>query len=266
MSGFCVKGLCAGYGSQRILHDLSFCVESGRIMGILGPNGCGKTTLIKSICGILPHAGECTLDGVKLESLTARRLAQQCSYIPQRSGISIDLSALDVVLMGFNPRLGLLEHPSEAMKRQALEALETTGIGEMAQRNYQHLSEGQKQLCMLARTLIASSRLMLLDEPESALDFHYRYRMLNILRSRVRQTGGYALVSLHDPMLALNECDDLLLVKDGRSLGILQPAVDSFARMEALLCEIYGSVTLTACADKQEKKHLVMLREGAAEL
>ena len=117
-----------------MLNDVSFSLEKGRMMGILWANGSGKTTLIKSICGILPHQGECTLDGAKLEKLTARQLAGKCSYIPQRSGISIDISALDVVLMGFNPHLGLMEHPSAAMKQQAFEALERAGLDGMAEK------------------------------------------------------------------------------------------------------------------------------------
>ena len=262
MNGFDVKELCAGYGAKRVIDGLSFCLKSGSIMGVLGANGSGKTTLIKSICGILSHEGICTLDGVQLEELSARQLAQQCSYIPQRSGTSIDISALDVVLMGFNAQLRLLEHPSKAMKAQALKALEHAGIGDLAQSNYLHLSEGQKQLCILARTLVSSSRLLLLDEPESALDFHFRYRMLSILQNWVQTGERYALVVLHDPMLALNHCDELLLLKDGQSIGILHPASDSLDEMERLLSQIYGSVTLVTCKDKAGKQHLVMLREG----
>lgn len=265
MSIFQASGLCAGYGGEPVLDGLSFSLESGRLMGVLGANGSGKTTLIKSICGILPHEGECVLEGIRLEKLSARQLARQCSYIPQRGGISIDLSALDVVLMGFNPQLGLLEHPSAAMKAHALEALERSGLGGMAHANYLHLSEGQKQLCILARTLVSQSRLLLLDEPESALDFRFRYRMLALIRSWVREGGRFALVALHDPMLALNECDELLLLKDGRALGMLHPASDSQARMETLLCELYGRVNLVSLADRTGRRHLVMLKEGAEE-
>jgi len=263
MSRFDVNNLHAGYGGRQVIDGLSFSLEEGRLMGILGANGSGKTTLLRSICGILRHEGECLLDGTKLEGLSARQLARQCSYIPQRSGIAIDISALDVVLMGFNPQLGLLEHPTRAMRQQALAALETAGIGSMADTNYMHLSEGQKQLCILARTLVTQGRLLLLDEPESALDFHFRYRMLELIRNWVRQDSRFALVALHDPMLALNYCDELLLLKDGRSIGILRPASDSFADMEAQLHEIYGSVSLASCTDKTGRKHIIMLNEGA---
>ena len=266
MNGFCVNDLCAGYGAKRIIDGLSFSLEGGRLMGVLGANGSGKTTLIRSICGILPHTGECLLEGVKLEGLSARKLSQKCSYIPQRSGIAIDISALDVVLMGFNPQLGLLEHPTQAMKTQALEALAEAGIEDLAHQNYMHLSEGQKQLCILARTLVSPGRLLLLDEPESALDFYFRYRMLDIIRKWVKQDDRFALVALHDPMLALNDCDELLLLKDGRSIGVLRPAEDPMERMEEMLSQIYGPVSLAACTDRTGRKHLVMLREGGDSL
>ena len=266
MNGFTVKDLCAGYGGRRVIDGLSFSLESGQLMGVLGANGSGKTTLLKSICGILRHEGECMLEGEKLEGLSPRQLAKKCSYIPQRSGIGIDISALDVVLMGFNSQLGLLQHPTPAMKSQALSALHQAGIGNLAEKNYLHLSEGQKQLCILARTLVSQGRLLLLDEPESALDFNFRYRMLTIIRDWVAKDGRYALVALHDPMLALNYCDALLLIQEGREAGVIYPRRDSFEKMEEMLCRIYGSMSLISCQDKAGRQHMVMLSEGGSEL
>ena len=262
MSDFVVRDLRAGYGGESVIDGLSFSLEKGWIMGVLGANGSGKTTLIRAICGIVRHTGECLLEGVPLEGLSPRQLAQRCSYIPQRSGISLDMPAMDVVLMGFNPQLRLLEHPTEDMKKQALAALEQVGLAGLGEKNYMHLSEGQKQLCILARTLVTPGRLLLLDEPESALDFHFRYRMLEIIRRWVRKEDRMALIALHDPMLALNDCDELLLLKDGQGLGVLRPQTDSFEKMEALLSRLYGSVSLTACTDRRGRRHIIMLNEG----
>ena len=178
MSFLQVEALAAGYGGRQVLRGVSLQAEAGQMVGVLGANGSGKTTLLKAVCGILPHTGGCTLDGLPLEGLSPRQLARRCSYIPQRSGISVDLSALEVVLMGFNPQLGLLERPTPAMRDKARAALAQVGLAGREEENYLHLSEGQKQLCILARTLTAGGQLLLLDEPESALDFRYRYRML----------------------------------------------------------------------------------------
>ncbi len=264
MSFFTVDGITAGYGREPVIRDISFELESGCLMGILGANGCGKTTLLKALCGILPHTGYCSLMGETLEHLSPRRLAQLCGYIPQRSGISIDISALDVVLMGFNPRLGILQQPTTAMKAQALAALDRVGLPGRAQDNYLHLSEGQKQLCMLARTLVTDSKLLLLDEPESALDFRYRDRMLEMLAQWVADGNRSTVLSLHDPMLALNHCHKLLFMDKGQVLGIVRPHTDALAETERLLCRIYGPVSLQTCRTRSGLSRLVMLKEELA--
>lgn len=254
MTIFSAEHLTAGYGDKTVVKDVSFTLENGCLAGILGANGSGKTTLLKSVCGILPHAGRCTLHGEPLEGLSARRLARQCGYIPQRSGITIDLPVLDVVLMGFNPRLGLLQHPTAAMRTAACDALRQVGLAGREEDSYLALSEGQKQLCILARTLVQDCSLLLLDEPESALDFRYRYQMLALLRGWAAQGQRAALVTLHDPALALNCCDRLLLLHEERLLADLCPRTDPPERMEPLLSQLYGPVELVRCRGR-----LVML-------
>ena len=261
MSYLSVNAVTAGYGRQNVIEHISFDLESGHLMGVIGSNGSGKTTLMKALCGILPHGGTCFLEGAVLENLSARQMARLVSYIPQRSGIAIDISALDVVLMGFNPHLGLLEHPTGKMKEAAMEALTRVGLAGKEETNYLHLSEGQKQLCILARTLVSESRILLLDEPESALDFRYRYRMLAILKQWVSQGTRAAILTLHDPGLALNYCDRLILLSEGSVAGILNPVSDSLTQMEEQLSRIYGDVSLHRCRDHQGMEHLVMLKE-----
>ena len=262
MSFFTVNNLSVSYGKQKILSDLSFQINDSETIGILGANGSGKTTLLKAICGILPHTGTCQLEGISIENLTAKQLAKICSYIPQRSGISIDLSVLEVVLMGFYPHLGLLEHPSLEMKEKALHLIHMVGLTGKENTNYLHLSEGQKQLCILARTLVTNSKLLLLDEPESALDFHFRYQMLRHIREWNKENHCTALISLHDPVLALNSCDSLLLLSQGHIIATLHPQIDSLSSMEEKLCNIYGDIGLQICTNRHGKKQLVILGES----
>ncbi len=258
---FChISHISAGYGRKSVLEDISFTVEKGSLLGLLGANGSGKTTLLKSICGILPHRGSCQVEGMPLETLSARKKAALCSYIPQRSGISIDISVLDVVLMGFNPRLGLLEYPTASMRQRAVEALAGAGLAGKESENYLHLSEGQKQLCILARTLVSDARLLLLDEPESALDLQLRYRMLHTLSAWVKKQDGCAILSLHDPTLALRYCDRLLLLSRGKTLGTVSPAHTPLPEMERLLGQLYGRVSLQRCP-LAHGNALVMLKE-----
>ena len=262
MSYFTANGISAGYGRQNVIEHISFALDSGKLMGVIGANGSGKTTLLKAICGILPHQGTCTLEQTVLEKLSPRQIAKLLSYIPQRSGITIDISVLDVVLMGFNPQLGLLEHPSKKMKEAALAVLARVGLAGKEETNYLHLSEGQKQLCILARTLVSPGKLLLLDEPESALDFRFRHQMLSLLRGWVAAGEGSAVVTLHDPNLALNFCDKLLLLGDRGVLGILEPQTDPLEKTEQMLRRVYGDLSLQRCQNRRGESQIVILREG----
>lgn len=262
---FTVTGLTAGYGGPDILRGVEFSTAPGLVTGILGANGSGKTTLLKAVCGLLPHGGQSLLEGCDLGSLPPRQLARRCAYIPQRSGIGIDISVLDVVLMGYNPHLGLLERPTAQMKETARRALALAGLAGREEENYQTLSEGQKQLCILARTLVSGAQLLLLDEPESALDFQLRYRMLHLLRRWVRQERRAVLAALHDPMLALSCCDRLLILEEGKTLVVLSPSCDPLPELETALSAIYGPVSLTACPGRDGRRHLVMLSEEREE-
>lgn len=264
MSFFEAKHITAGYDKAPVIRDISFSLDRSLVLGVLGANGCGKTTLLKAICGILPHEGHCLMEGTALESLSARQIAQRISYIPQRSGVSIDISALDVVLMGFNPRLGLLESPTSAMVAAAKDALDAVGLAHAADKNYQHFSEGQKQLCILARTLVSGCALLVLDEPESALDFSHRHRMLTMLRRAIAQTRGAAIVTLHDPMLALNFCDRLLLLPEQGAPALLSPGSDAPQEMEQKLSRLYGAVSLHVCTTRAGARQLMMLKEEDA--
>ena len=250
--------LSAGYGRRTVLEDVSFQAGEGLLTALLGANGCGKTTLLRVLCRQLPHTGSCVLDGKPLETFSRRDLAKQVSYIPQRSGIGISLTVLEVVLMGFNPVLGVLQRPSRAQKSRAYEALNAVGMEEYAEEDYQRLSEGQKQLCILARTMAEDARLLLLDEPESALDFFHRHQMMRLLSGLAARSGKTALVTLHDPALALEYCRRLVLLKDGKCLSVLNPAHDSVSHMEQALSELYGPVRLKWIRDL-EKPRLVML-------
>lgn len=256
-----VRKLSAGYGSARILTELSFQIPSHSLVGILGINGSGKSTLLKALCGILPSSGEIRLCGQNIRRLSPREMAKLSRYIPQRSGISIDISVLDVVLMGFNPELGLLEYPNASMKEAAMEALRAVGLESKSRSNFQTLSEGQKQLCILARTLLLKKGVLFLDEPESALDFSGRYRILKLVRKWLTDNDGSAVVTLHDPQLALNTCDRLLLLQGGTLTGSLTPAEDSPEEMAEKLSRLFGPLSVQRCRTRDGCSQFVLLNE-----
>ncbi len=251
----------AGYGKKQIISNISFSVNEHSVVGLLGVNGCGKTTLLKSLCGIIRHSGKIEICGRDINKLTPGQTAGICSYIPQRSGISIDISALDVVLMGFNPELRLFELPGREMRKKAVEMLELAGIGGRENDNYSHFSEGEKQLCILARSMVRECRLMLMDEPESALDFGGRYRMLEAVKNITVQRSCSAVVTLHDPQLALNMCSKILLMKDGKVFSEIEPAETGTEETENQLARIYGPLSVHRCTGKNGKSQFVLVKE-----
>ena len=258
---FTMDQVTAGYGHGNVLNNLSLTLEKGTLTALLGANGSGKTTLLKTICGYVPHKGACRLEGRMLEQMNARSLARRISYIPQRSGVSIPLPVLDVVLMGFHSVLGLLERPSRFQRETALNALAAAGLAGMESQDYLTLSEGQKQLCILARTLVEDTQLLLLDEPDSALDFSHRFQILRTLRTLTTDQAKAGLLCLHDPVLAFEFCDQILLMKDGRCTASLHPAQDSTDTMQRAFTEVFGPVYLTRLKDPHGRQRLAMLSD-----
>ena len=259
---FEVRHLSAGYGDKEIIREICFEVEPHTLTALIGPNGCGKTTLLKSIVNLLKYQGNCMLHGEALKELNIRKLARKISYIPQRSGIHMSMSVLDVVVMGFNPVLKLLERPNQKQKKKAKEAIASVGLLAYMDKDYLTLSEGQKQLVLLARTMIEDTDLLILDEPDSALDFQNRYLILNILKQMTDKEEKAGILCLHDPAIALEFCQQIVVMKEGKIIDILYPQTDSLERMEHALRRIYGNVTLNKCMDRNEHTHIVLLWEG----
>lgn len=246
MSGMLmVEHLSAGYGRQDILHDVNLDVSGGEFCALLGLNGCGKTTLIKSICGLLPvRQGRCTVDGSDCTHLNERQRALRVSYIPQRGSLILGKTVLEVVLMGFNAQLHLLASPGRRHRQAAMETLERLGLAAAANQDYATLSEGQKQLVILARALVQDAPVMLMDEPDSALDFVNRNMVLGKVREVLHTQGRAGLITLHDPNFALAYCDRLLLMKKGRLLQSLTLKNAAQEDVEAALAGIYGDIRI----------------------
>lgn len=243
-----ITGFSAGYNKKPIVTDISFTLQPKTLTALLGPNGCGKTTLFKGLCHLIPSSGSCMLtsdDGgapYNLMQLNNRKLAQHISYIPQKSSISASMPVLEAVLMGFQPFLPLLSRTGKSHRAAAFSALETVGMQDFAAHDFCTLSEGQKQLCILARTLVQNTDILLLDEPDSALDYPNRNKILNILRKIVYDNNKAGLLILHDPCTALNHCAQLLLMKEGRLIGSVHPDQDSETVLSEALSQLYGPV------------------------
>lgn len=236
------RDVCAGYGRENVLRKVSFSIQAGELCALLGSNGSGKSTLLRCVCGLLPFQGSMTLEGEPLPHMSQRRRAQRIGYLSQKGGGVPSLTALDVVLMGFNPLLGLLQSPGSVHRRQALEVLEQVGAAQFAHRDFLTLSEGQKQLLLLARTLVCQPKLIVLDEPDSALDFRNRRQILELLKACSGAQERGVLLCSHDVNIALAYADHLLLLKEGSLAYDLHLSAVSQDHLQRALQDIYGPV------------------------
>lgn len=209
----------------------------------MGPNGSGKSTLLRLIAGFdQPEAGTLTLSGHPTQSLGPKERARMAAYLPQRFGVSFDTDVIDIVLMGIYPQLGLLQSPSRAHRAQAMEALEVLGIQDLAHRNFTKLSEGQKQMVMIARCILQKAPLLLFDEPDSALDINNRRHMMATLSSLVHSGARGALLILHDQQLALSYCDKIDFIRDGVITSHIDRAAATAAQIQTAMDRAFGQV------------------------
>ena len=199
---------------------MSVDVPRGSFVGLLGPNGCGKTTLLKLMGGVLaPHGGTLTLDDEPLARIPRRRLAQRVAIVPQETHPAFDYSVIEMVLMGRHPHLGMfaIEGPSDIAI--AHDALAGTGTAHLASRSYMTLSGGEKQRVIIASALAQSPDLLLLDEPTASLDLGYQLEIAALLERLNRERGVTLVLATHDLNLAASVCDTLVLLREGRVLA-----------------------------------------------
>ncbi len=211
-------------GDRLLDQTLNFALQPGQCWGLLGPNGVGKTSLLHTLAGLRPPAaGTVRLLGQELSSWGRRQLAQVLGLLLQDQEPRFPLPVLDWVLAGRYPHLGPWDWPGAEDQRLALAALEQVGLTELAQRDMQTLSSGERQRVAIATLLAQGPRFLLLDEPVEHLDLREQVRILDLVR-RLRDQGTAILMSLHDPNFALRACDHLILLDEHR--GTCGPALE----------------------------------------
>ncbi|MDL2234580.1 ABC transporter ATP-binding protein [Christensenellaceae bacterium OttesenSCG-928-L17] len=242
---FVLQHVSAGYGSKAVVEDISLDLRAGEFCAMLGLNGSGKTTLLKAVSGLIPmQSGRCLVNDIDCTHLNEHKRARYMSYIPQRHSKLLGVSVQDVVLMGRNPHLNVFESPNTADRERAEALLVKMGMDEAADQDFSRLSEGQKQLVILTRALLQDTPIMLMDEPDSALDYLNRHKMMQRLRGLIHTQGKAGLVTLHDPGFALAYCDRLVLLHEGRLVAELSLPGASAQEIREKLALIYGELEL----------------------
>jgi iron complex transport system ATP-binding protein len=219
--------LAIGHGRSRIGGGLSLSVGPGDILCLLGPNGCGKTTLFRTLLGLIPAlGGSVTLGGIPLQRLTRVQIARGVAYVPQQHAPPFPFTAAEIVLMGRTARLGSFAQPSAADHAAALQAMERLGIADLAAHDYSRLSGGQRQLVLIARALAQEAPLIVMDEPTASLDFGNQAIVLAEVAALARAAGGEGrgvILSTHDPDQAFALGADVLLMQAGRPVAAGRP-------------------------------------------
>ena len=218
---FAVEHGCFSYRQREreLLKDISFSVASGELTAILGPNGAGKTTLLRCMMGFLPWAsGQSTLDGRDIRSFSRRELWQHIAYVPQARTAARSFTVEEMVLLGRSSHFGMLQQPTAADRQLAREAMERLHISHLARRSCGEISGGELQMVLIARAWATQPELLILDEPESNLDFKNQLIILDIL-SELAAGGAACLFNTHYPAHALQRAHKaLILDKSGRHI------------------------------------------------
>lgn len=212
--------LDAGYFGTAVLKQINLRVVKGSIVGLLGRNGCGKTTLLRCINGLLsPMKGKVRLAGREIRNLKSNEIAALAALVPQGARTVFPLYVLDMILLGEGCHLKAWQSPSAEAEERAGILAQDIGIDHLLDKQFDRLSGGEQQLVLIARALMQSAPILLLDEPTSHLDFTNQHMVMNLIREQVFSRGVTTVITTHDPNMALQYCSDVIMLKKGRILA-----------------------------------------------
>ncbi len=210
-----VEALSFGYTEKTVLEDINLAIREGEIVTLLGPNGCGKSTLIKIMLGLLcPAKGRISFNGKDIRHVPPKLLAKEIAYVPQTHKSSFPYKVMDIVLMGRIPHKTFFFKYSKSDMRTAEDALERLSISQLANRAYTEISGGERQLTLIARALAQGAKTFIMDEPASGLDYGNQLRLLDQI-VKLSRAGYTFIASTHSPEHALWVADRAIMIKNG---------------------------------------------------
>ena len=231
-----------GYGKRIVLHNVTLEAKPGEMLGIIGPNGSGKSTLIRGITRLIqPSCGSIFLDGSNISGIDRQKLAQLVAVVPQNPTLPAPFTALEVVLMGRTPHLGLLRYEGKkdlAIVKGVMQATQTLAF---AERRVGELSGGERQRLTIARALAQEPKIILMDEPTANLDINFQIETLDLARQLCLKQKLIVVVTLHDLNLASQYCDRLVLLSDGSVYcqGIPETVINAQTIKDVYGAEVY---------------------------
>jgi len=231
-----------GYGKRIVLRNVTLEAKPGEMLGIIGPNGSGKSTLIRGITRLIqPSCGKIFLDGSDISDINRQKLAQLVAVVPQNPTLPAPFTALEVVLMGRTPHLGLLRYEGKkdlAIVKGVMQATQTLAF---AERRVGELSGGERQRLTIARALAQEPKIILMDEPTANLDINFQIETLDLARQLCLKQKLIVVVTLHDLNLASQYCDRLVLLSDGKIYcqGIPETVINAQTIKDVYGAEVY---------------------------
>ena len=232
-----VKNLSVSY-QQKVVTDVSITIHSQEIVGLIGQNGCGKSTLLKGIIGgFVSTQGQVYVNGQDYFAMNIKKRAQNIAMMTQRCEVMEGFTVSEMIELGGYASSRFFD--SHIDEEQIMQIAKEFQIADLLDKDYTKLSEGQKQLVQLARLTRQNTSVLLLDEPDSALDFENRHRIFQLIQKMIKKQEKTGFIVLHDPLYAFMYCNRILLMKDGRIIDEIIPQQETCEIMTQKMQNLY---------------------------